>query len=130
MSVILSKRYSVAFKQEVVQAVESGRMSVKQAHKHYQVGTTSINRWRIQIGTQPHKRIFIQSLNEPDLMTTLQDQNKTLEAEKRQLESALAQAHIKNLLLEAELALYKQDGQAPTEKKNIPSSKKPWHSKS
>jgi transposase-like protein len=89
-------RYSLAFKQKVVSEIESGRFNVHQVRKVYGIGCGTIERWIRNLGKNHllGKIVRIEMSNEKDRI-------KQLEKEKRQLESALAQEHIKNLVLES-----------------------------
>lgn len=90
-------RYSLAFKQKVVSEIESGKFNVHQARQVYDIrGCGSIESWIRKFGKNDllGKVVRIEMKDEKDKV-------KELEKEKRQLESALAQAHLKNLALEA-----------------------------
>lgn len=90
-------RYSLAFKQKVVSEIESGKLSIGQARKLYDIGGGStIQKWIKKLGKNHllHKIVRIEMKDEKDKI-------KELERQKRELESALAQSHLKNLCLEA-----------------------------
>lgn len=42
------KRFSQEFKQEVLNTIASGKMTVAQATRHYKLGSSTINYWRAQ----------------------------------------------------------------------------------
>jgi len=91
------KRYSLAFKREIVRRVESGELSIGQARRRYGIGGSStVQRWLKTYGTREHtsKQLRVMMPEEIDRM-------QSLEAEKRALESALAHAHLKILVLES-----------------------------
>jgi transposase len=93
----VSFQYSLAFKRKVVSEIESGRFNVHQARKVYDIrGCGTIERWIRNFGKNHllGKIVRIEMKNEKDRI-------KELEKEKRELESALAQAHLKNLTLES-----------------------------
>lgn len=93
----VSFQYSLAFKQKVVSEIESGRFNVHQARKVYDMrGCGTIEGWIRKFGKNHllGKIVRIEMKNEKDRI-------KELEKEKRELESALAQAHLKNLTLES-----------------------------
>jgi transposase-like protein len=90
-------RYSLAFKQKVVSDIESGKLYVYQAQKLYDIaGGATIPSWIKKLGKNHllAKVIRIEMQDEPSKL-------KFLERQKRELESALAQAHVKLLSLES-----------------------------
>ena len=98
------KRYSESFKQQVVNEIESGALTIHQAQKRYQIGShgTIIN-WIQQLG-KSHllaQRVRIETADEVD-------QLKQLTVEKQHLESALAQAHLRIATLESQLCQAEQ----------------------
>lgn len=95
------KRYSSAFKLQVVRQIEQGQLSIAQAQRRYDIGGSStIPRWCKQLGTNQHtcKMVRIETPDEVDRL-------KHLEHQKQTLESALAQAHLKILALESTIAV-------------------------
>jgi len=93
----ISYRYSLAFKQKVISEIESGRFSIGEARRIYDIkGCVTIPGWLKSFGKHHllDKVVRIEMKGEKDKI-------KELEKEKNQLESALAQAHLKNLCLEA-----------------------------
>ena len=105
----LFKRYSESFKQQVVNEIESGALTIHQAQKRYQIGSHgTITNWIQQLG-KTHllaQRVRIETPDEVDCL-------KQLTADKQHLESALAQAHLKIAVLESQLCqakhLYGED---------------------
>lgn len=96
------KRYSTAFKRKVVREVETGTLSVSQAQKVYDIGGGStIYNWLDEFGKSDSKTVYIRTNDENDPMSKLEEENKRLREEKQALESALAQAHLKQLVLES-----------------------------
>ena len=90
-------RYSSAFKQKVVSEIESGELSIEQARQIYDIrGKTTIQKWLKRVGKYDslYKVVRIEMKGERDKL-------KELEKQKKQLESALAQEHLKNICLEA-----------------------------
>jgi transposase len=90
-------RYSTAFKQKVVSEIESGKFSIEKARKIYDIGGGStIPSWIKKFGKNHllAKVVRVEMKNE-------QDKLKQLEQKIQQLESALAQAHLKNICLES-----------------------------
>jgi transposase-like protein len=90
-------RYSEAFKQKVVSEIESGKLSIEAARRIYDIGgQTTIQKWLKKVGKYDllYKVVRIEMKDEKDKL-------KELEKQKKQLESALAQEHLKNICLEA-----------------------------
>ncbi len=95
------KRYSNAFKLQVVRQIEQGQLSIAQAERRYDIGGSStIPRWLKDLGKN-HHTCKIMRIETPDEV----DQLKTLQHQRQELESALAQAHLKILALESTLAV-------------------------
>jgi transposase-like protein len=89
-------RYSEAFKLKVVSEIESGKFSIHEAKKIYQItGGQTVRDWMKKYG-KGHlvsKIIRVEMKNEKDRL-------KQLEAENRQLKELLATKDLHNLLLE------------------------------
>jgi len=93
----ISYRYSLAFKQKVISEIEAGKFSIGEARRIYDIkGCGTIPDWLKKLGKHHllDKVVRIEMKGEKDKL-------KELEREKRQLESALAQEHLRNLCLEA-----------------------------
>lgn len=112
------KRYSLAFKQKVVSEIEAGKINVSQAQKLYDItGGATIASWIKKRGRvlglgKNHllaKVIRIEMKDEPSKL-------KALERQKRELESALAQAHVKLLSLESLIACVEEHYQIDVKK--------------
>ncbi|MHC4510554.1 MAG: transposase [Planctomycetota bacterium] len=98
------KRYSNAFKRQIVRQIEQGQLSIAQAQRRYDIGgATTIPRWLNAFGTNPHTCKMVR-ISTPEEV----DQLKDLHRQKQELESALAQAHLKILALESTLAVAEQ----------------------
>lgn len=96
------KRYSTAFKRKVVREVETGELSVQQARRLYDIGGGStIYNWLDEFGKTESKTVYIRTNDEETPMSKLEEENQRLREEKQALESALAQAHLKQLALES-----------------------------
>jgi transposase-like protein len=99
------KRYSMAFKQKVVSELESGKFTVSDVRRLYDItGGSTIDHWRRKLGksdTQSHV-VRIEMKDERDKL-------KALEVEKRKLESALAQAHLKIITLESTIKVLEEE---------------------
>ena len=98
------KRYSESFKQQVVDEIESGALTIHQAQKRYQIGSHgTITNWLKQLGKTDllAQRVRIETPGEVDSL-------KQLTVDKQQLESALAQAHLKIATLESQLCQARQ----------------------
>lgn len=93
------KRYSQSFKQKVVSEIESGILTISQAQQLYRIGSNStIRNWLKQLGKNHliAQQVRIETPEEVN-------QVKQLTADKQQLESALAQAHLKIAALESQI---------------------------
>ncbi|MFC1643619.1 IS630 transposase-related protein [Chlamydiota bacterium] len=91
-------RYSMAFKQKVVNELESGKFrSLNEAAKIYGIGgTRTIRFWVKKLGRNHllNKVVRVEMKDEKDRI-------KELEKEKQRLESALAQSQLKIITLES-----------------------------
>jgi transposase len=90
-------RYSLAFRQKVVTEIEKGKLGINEAKKLYDIkGDGTIQIWLKKLGKAHllNKVIHIQMKDEKDKI-------KELERQKKELESALAQAHLKIITLES-----------------------------
>ena len=94
----INYRYSESFKQKVVAEIERGRYSIGESSKLYGVSVVSIRKWLRRLGKNHliGKVVKIEMQGEADRL-------KQLEREKKELESALAQAHLKIIALESTL---------------------------
>ena len=97
-----TRRYSEAFQQQVVRELEAGKFrSINQARKAYGIGSgDAIRVWVLRHGNPNlHPKIIrVESMKE-------RDQKKEDRARIRELEAALADAHIDHTLSEAYLRL-------------------------
>jgi len=92
----ISYRYSEAFKQKVISELERGKYNKSELSRLYGVSQNSINKWIRKYGKNHliEKIVRVEMKGEADRL-------KQLEKEKQQLESALAQAQLKIITLEA-----------------------------
>ncbi|HMQ69708.1 MAG TPA: transposase [Ignavibacteria bacterium] len=89
-------RYSLSFKQKVISEIESGKLTAGSARKLYGIGGgQTIQKWIRKLG-KLHLLNKIVRVELKDEVSRL----KQLEKEKKELESALAQAHLKLIVLE------------------------------
>jgi transposase len=91
------KQYSLAFKQMVVSQIENGKFTISDAKRTYDIGGfATIPNWLKKLGKDHllNKVVRIEMKGEKDRI-------KELERQKRELESALAQEHLKNICLES-----------------------------
>lgn len=96
---VLIKRYSQAFKQQVVKEYEAGH-SISDLQKKYGiVGGSTIQTWIKQYGREGlrHKLMVIQQPEEQNLVKVYKDRMS-------QLEKVVAQLSLDKLILEASLA--------------------------
>jgi len=93
----ITYKYSTAFKQKVISEIESGKLTIAEARKIYDIKSSpTIYEWLRKYG----KNHLIKKVVRVE-MKDEKDKLKELERQKRELESALAQSHLKNLCLEA-----------------------------
>ncbi len=92
----ITKRYSIAFKQKVISEIEEGKHTQSECGKIYGISQGAIHYWLKRHGKYNvlNKIVRIEMKGEKDRI-------KQLEKEKRALESALAQSHLKTLYLES-----------------------------
>lgn len=89
--------YSLAFKQKVISEIESGKISQEGARKLYGIGGgQTIQKWIKKFG----KLHLLNKIVRVELADEL-SRVKQLEKEKKELESALAQAHLKLIVYES-----------------------------
>lgn len=116
------KRYSLAFKHKVVREIEEGKLGIYDAKRLYNItGGDTIQGWIKKFGKNHllNKIVRIE-------MTDEVDQLKTLEEEKRKLESALAQAHLRIITLEKTLEIVEDKyGKGIKKKSDTKPSRKP-----
>jgi transposase-like protein len=89
-------RYSPAFQKKIVEEIESGKFTVGEVRRIYDIrGSDTIEKWLKKYGRSHllNRVIRVEMKDEKDKL-------KELERQKRELESALAQAHLKILSLE------------------------------
>lgn len=101
-------RYSLAFKQKVITEIAEGIYSISESSRVYKVSTKSIYNWLKGFGKDHliNRIVRIEMRDEADRI-------RELEKEKKELESALAQAQLKIITLESTIEsaeeLYKVD---------------------
>lgn len=109
-------RYGEAFKRQVVEQIETGKLrNIADANRTYGIrGAVTVKNWLKRYGSGKcfPKQIKIMSLNEID-------ENKELKKRVRALESALADTQMRNLLNESylEIACERMDTDAEAFKK-------------
>lgn len=115
------RRYSSTFKHKIVKEIENGKLSISEARSLYDIkGEQTIQRWIKRLGKNHllNKVVRIEMKDEPNKV-------KELENEKKALESALAQAHLKILTLESSIeVLEEKSGVSLKKKTDNKSSKK------
>lgn len=90
-------RYSLAFKQKVVSEIESGKLTVSQARRIYDIhGAQTPYKWLRQLGKGHliEKIVRVEMKDEKDKLKELTQKNQ-------KLESALADAHLRLLVYES-----------------------------
>lgn len=110
----VQKRYSQAFKREVVGQIESGAMSVAQARRRYGLGRGStVYDWLRRYGKYNHE-VAVMRIEKPGEV----DRIKELEKRKQELETALADAHLEILKLRSTVKAAKDEYGIDLAKKN------------
>lgn len=90
-------RYSTAFKQKVVTEIESGELTISEAQRLYGIiGGSTVQAWIKSLGKNHllNRIVRVEMKDEKDRI-------KELEKKVRDLESALANSHVKNIALES-----------------------------
>lgn len=106
-------RYSQAFKQKVVSEIESGKFTISDARTVYDIpGGATIQTWLQKFGKTHllNKVIHIKMRDEKDKI-------KELERQKRELESALAQAQLKIITLESTIQVLEEKADTKLKKR-------------
>lgn len=122
----INYRYSPAFKQKVISEIESGQLTIAEARKIYDIKSQpTIYEWLRKYGKNHliNKVVRVEMKDEKDKL-------KELERQKRELESALAQSHLKNLCLEALIECVEERYQVDVKKTFGPKAQKKSSSKS
>jgi transposase-like protein len=108
----ICRRYSTAFKRQLVADITSGKYTVFSASRVFGVGYGTVQRWWKQ-KTTPQQWPQMLRIQMPDEASKV----KQLEKEKQALESALAQAQLKIITLEATLEVIEENAKATAKKK-------------
>jgi len=94
-SVKIVRRYSEGLKRKVVEEVESGRLTVAEAMRHYDISyRKTVNRWRWKYGQREYRTQVMRII-----MKSEQEQI-------RELREALADSELARRLYEAQLKRY------------------------
>jgi transposase-like protein len=108
-------RYSMSFKRKVVEEIESGKYSIGECQRIYDIrGGSTINRWLKKLGRE-HLLPRVVRIE----MKDEQEKIKELERQKRELESALAQAHLKIVSLETMIDIAEEQLGIDIKKKSV-----------
>jgi len=99
------KRYSLSFKQKIVNEIESGKLTHIGARKLYGIGGgETIPKWIKKLG-KLHLLNKVVRIELKDEVSRV----KQLEKEKKDLESALAQAHLKLIVYESIISVSEEE---------------------
>ncbi len=99
------KRYSLSFKQKIVTEIESGKLTQIGAKKLYDIGGgETISIWIKKLG-KLHLLNKVVRIELKDEVSRI----KQLEKEKKELESALAQAHLKLIVYESIISVSEEE---------------------
>jgi len=95
-------RYSLAFRRQVVAALEAGRFrSIEQARQHYGIGgAMTVRRWLKQLGKN-HLIPKVVRVEKPDEANQVRELKKQI----RQLKQALGETQLRNVLNESFLEM-------------------------
>jgi transposase-like protein len=111
------KRYSIAFKKQVVSEYESGA-SIYELNRRYGItGATTVKNWVEQYGREGlrHKLIMIQQPEEQERVRELEEQVK-------QLEAMVAQLSLEKFITECALEVAEEDLGYKVKKKSVTES--------
>jgi transposase-like protein len=104
--------YSEAFKRKVIEEVKSGEISQSSAQRKYGIGgKMTIKKWLERSKKMETEKDIKRETVEKELLEL-----EKLKSEKQQLESALAQAHLKILTLETIIELAEEHYGEPIKK--------------
>jgi transposase-like protein len=96
------RRFSEAFRKEQVALIESGKLTVIEVSRLYEVKPQNVRRWLDKYGTK--------ALPEPILIRSKSEVNRLreLERENRKLKEELGAEHMRTVYLEGLVALAKE----------------------
>ena len=101
----ITKQYSLSFKQKVISEIESGKLTKEGARKLYGIGGGSvINNWIKRFG-KLHLLNKVVRIELKDEVSKI----RQLEKEKKDLECALAQAHLKLIVYESIISVSEEE---------------------
>ena len=116
------KRYSEAFRIQVVREYEKEGVSLNALTKRYGVSHRTLQKWVNKYSLQGfrHQMMVIQTPEEQDQLKVLQERNK-------QLEKLVAQLSLDKLMLESTLEVIQREYNVDVKKNELPSSKQPMN---
>jgi transposase-like protein len=120
---VVTRRYSIAFRRHVVADIKAGKYTVFSASRVLGITYSTVQRWWKQ---ETESTLWPQMMRIQ--MPSELERLKQLETEKRALESALAQAQLKIITLEATVAVL-EEREALKKKTGTPSSPKSFSTK-
>jgi len=118
------KRYSEAFRIQVVREYEESGSSIYELHKRYNIGKTTIQKWITRYSKEGvrHRLMIIQSAEE-------QNHIKELEERIQQQEKLISRLALDKLMLESTLEVMERDYGIDVKKSASTSSKPPMKRK-
>jgi transposase-like protein len=124
MAGITIKRYSEAFRIQVVREYEESGSSICELHRKYGIGKTTIQKWINRYSKEGvrHRLMVIQSPEE-------QNRIKELEERIRRQEELIARLALDKLMLESTLEVIERDYGIDVKKNASTSSKQPMKRK-
>jgi transposase len=112
-------RYSRAFKQKVVEEIESGELTISKAQRVYDIrGGETIQKW-IKLLGKNHLLNRVVRIEMKDENDKIKEQKKKLQ----QLQAALSDAHLKIVMLESTITVMEREEKRSEE--DITKPKKP-----
>lgn len=116
------KRYSEAFRIQVVREYEQEGASLNALQKRYGVSSPTLQKWIKKYSLQGirHQFMVIQTPAEQDQMKVLTERNK-------QLEKLVAQLSLDKLMLESTLQVIEREYGIDVKKNALPSSRRPMN---
>lgn len=115
--VIVVKRYSIAFKQQIVKEYENGMSIARLKQKYGITGNTTIQKWIKKHGREGlrHQVMIIQSPDD-------QNEQKKMEAKMKLLEEVIINLTVENTILKSALAVEESSELKESSKKKGPQS--------
>ncbi len=115
--------YSYAFKMQIVQAVESGELSINAAQKKYGIqGNATVKTWLLKYGSLDWENKTHQNLEKTPEQKVLELEAKVrlLEKQKKSLEKKLEDTDKKVIIFDMMIDIAEEELKIPIRKKSLP----------